>query len=96
LELSLKPGLEWLQPTQPATKHTVKGSVGVLYHQQVNLYDSVSDPDSWHGRHDGLYWFGLWSVIPYVQFELLVFLCLDVCSRGTNWSREGFEAKSLV
>jgi hypothetical protein len=36
---------------------------------------------------------GLWRVIPYIWFELLMFLCLDVCSRGTNWSGEGFETQ---
>jgi hypothetical protein len=36
---------------------------------------------------------GLQRVIPYVQFKLLMFLCLNVCSRVTNWSGEGFEAQ---
>jgi hypothetical protein len=31
----------------------------------------------------------------HVQFELLAFLCLDVCSGDTNWSGEGLEAKVL-
>ena len=41
------------------------------------------------GRHKDLYWFGpLGSIIPYVQFLLLVYLAL-VCSRGYKRAREG-------
>ena len=40
-------------------------------------------------RHKDLYWFGpLGSVIPYVQFVLLIYLAL-VCSRGYKWARKG-------
>ena len=40
------------------------------------------------GRHKDLYWFGLLgSIIPYVQFVLLVYLAL-VCSRDYKRARE--------
>ena len=40
------------------------------------------------GRHKDLYWFGLLgSIIPYVQFVVLVYLAL-VCSRDYKPARE--------
>jgi hypothetical protein len=39
---------------------------------------------------------GLRRVTPYVQFEVLMFLCRVFVVVGTNWSGEGSRPKSLV
>ena len=86
-------------PDGKVTKLTtpLPGAPTIIFfrHRLVILVDVRLGADGNLGRHKNLYWFGpLGSVIPYVQFVLLMYLAL-VCSKGIQMSERGTRVPCL-